>query len=87
MTRLVDIVLNLLSDGAEHSVYDLHREACAAYGKHVSESNIGARCRDLRKVEYGSHNVRSHLDKHGVCFYQLLDYALTAETCEKILMA
>jgi hypothetical protein len=86
--RLVSVVLDLLSDGAEHSVYDLHREACLAYGKHVSEGNIGARCRDLRKVKYGAHTIKSRLDKNGVCFYQLIkSQVITAEEAERVLMA
>jgi hypothetical protein len=84
---LINIVLDLLSDLSEHSVYDLHKEACIRYGKHVSESNIGARCRDLRKVQYGQHDIKSRVDRNGVCYYRLKSKSITGAEAERILQA
>jgi len=59
--RLVDRIRKVISRGPLFwfTPQEIIRELLAEYGELVSDSSVTARCRDLRKPEFGSFTVNS----------------------------
>ena len=62
---LCDVVLDLMRDKGWWTIWGLQRAIESREGKHYMETTLSSRVRDLRKVEYGSHEIESRPRTEG----------------------
>lgn len=55
----LNAVREIMADGKWRSLRELHMDIMTRHNKHVSESGISARIRDLRKLKFGGFEVTS----------------------------
>ncbi len=65
-------VLSVMSDGEWHTLGNIRESIAQRWPKSDSEAAISARLRDLRKTEYGGHNVERRRISRSLYEYRIV---------------